>query len=123
MSSAFWLSYSSPTGLGFVLDHVNQPIGKWQTSRVKSMASMLSNQVSFNQPLEWDVSSVEDMSGLFKLTTDSFSNSPIGDWDVSSVKKMGRIDRVGAGFTSHGIFEAAHAFNQDLSKRDTRKKC
>ena len=118
LSSAFELVHVDPTGFGLVLDHFNQPIGKWRTDQVKSMASMLSNQNSFNQPLEWNVSSVEDMSGLFQLAME-FNSPTIGEWDVSSVKKMGRIDHLGPSFTSHGMFEAAHAFNQDLSKWDT----
>lgn len=109
MTSAFELAYQ----IGALLpNRFNQPIGQWSVGAVASTASMFSGAISFNQSLYWDVSSVQDMSGMFKLALDF--NGDIRLWDVSSVTKMGRVDPSGPGFTSHGMFEAARAFNQDL---------
>jgi surface protein len=66
----------------------NQPLGKWDVSKVRDMFRMLDSATSFNQPLlaDWDVSSVMHMDGMFAEVT-SF-NQPLADWDVSSGPTM-----------------------------------
>merc|ERR1719271_1108669 len=55
----------------------------------------------------WDVSSVTDMSGIFKDA--EFFNEDISSWDVSEVTDMSRM------------FEGAKSFNQSLKKWDVSK--
>ena len=44
----------------------NQPLNKWNVSKVTDMESMFSGATSFNQPLnKWNVSKVTDMSYMF----------------------------------------------------------
>ena len=44
----------------------NQPLDKWDVSRVTSMWHMFERAGSFNQPLNnWNVSKVTDMSEMF----------------------------------------------------------
>jgi surface protein len=63
----------------------NQPIGKWNVSKVTNMKNMF-NLSKYNQPLEnWETGAVTDMTGMF---TGSYFNHPIGQWDVSNVGKM-----------------------------------
>jgi surface protein len=51
------------------------------------MASMFQNAASFNQPLDkWDVSKVKDMNSMF-LAAAAF-NQNIGSWNVASVSNM-----------------------------------
>ena len=48
-------------------------------------------QTSFNQDISsWDVSSVTNMSGMFRS---KFFNQDIGSWDVSSVTDMSGMFR------------------------------
>jgi surface protein len=67
--------------------YFNQPINKWNVSKVEDMRYMFSNVDTFNQPLnDWDVSKVKDMSFMFH-GADNF-NQPLGDWNVKNVKKL-----------------------------------
>ena len=51
------------------------------------MSNMFNTSESFNQPIgKWDVSKVTDMMFMF-LSAHRF-NQPIGDWDVSNVTYM-----------------------------------
>jgi surface protein len=76
----------------------NQPI-QWDTSSVTTMAAMFYGATSFNQPLQWDTSSVTDMSAMFEGAM-SF-NQPL-QWDTSSVESM------------ESMFRGATSFNQPL---------
>lgn len=61
----------------------NQPIGRWNTSKVMNMSFSFTGVYAFNQPLEeWDVSSVTNMGGMF-CRTDNF-NQLLSKWIVSS---------------------------------------
>ena len=87
----------------------NQPL-EWDVSNVTNMSSMFENCESFNQPLEWDVSNVTVMSYMFE-NCESF-RGPLtwigGDWDVSSVNNM-----------SHMFYNCV-SFTQNLSNWDVR---
>jgi surface protein len=65
----------------------NQPLNKWNVSKVKNMSGMFSDARDFNQPLnDWDVSKVKDTSFMFSHA-DNF-NQPLDDWDVKNVKDL-----------------------------------
>ena len=50
----------------------NQPLNKWNVSKVTDMSWMFENARSFNQPLnKWNVSNVTDMSEMFTPALDS----------------------------------------------------
>ena len=73
----------------------NQPLNKWNVSKVKSTSWMFSEARSFNQPLDkWDVSNVNYMVGMFD---EAYSfNQPLNKWNVSKVITMdseSRADR------------------------------
>ena len=86
----------------------NQPLEKWDVSKVTDMSGMFVRNSAFDQPLEkWDVSSVTTMSRMFK-SNEAF-NQPIEKWDVSSVTDMS------------GMFEGNTVFNQALEKWDVSK--
>tara|TARA_R110002051_G_scaffold275209_2_gene336175 strand:+ start:1080 stop:1832 length:753 start_codon:yes stop_codon:yes gene_type:complete len=87
---------------------LNQNIGMWNVSKVKSLIQMFSIAPLFNQDIgSWDVSSVTNMSGMFFGTIGGSSfNQDIGSWDVSSVMHM------------TGVFEGASKFNQDIGSWD-----
>ena len=79
----------------------NQPLNKWNVSKVEDMNSMFEGARSFNQPLnKWNVSNVENMGSMFSNAT-SF-NQPLNNWDVSNVEDM------------EGMFLNANSFNQPL---------
>ncbi len=74
-------------------------------SSVTDMSGMFREATSFNQDIgDWDVSHVTDMSEMFSCST-SF-NQDIGDWDVSHVTDM-----------SH-MFSDSTSFNQDIGDWD-----
>ena len=79
----------------------NQPIEKWNVSKVWDMRGMFAGAKSFNQPIgSWDVSHVDSMSKMFE-NAESF-NQPIGNWDVSRVTSM------------LAMFKGAKSFNQPI---------
>jgi surface protein len=79
----------------------NQPLHKWDVSRVRDMSHMFHGASSFNAPIDsWDVSRATTMSCTF-LDAAEF-NQPLWNWDVSSVRDM-----------SH-MFHGASSFNQQL---------
>ena len=48
----------------------NQPLDKWDVSKVTEMCSMFAGAKAFNQPLDkWDVSSVKEMRSIFEGAT------------------------------------------------------
>ena len=75
-------------------------------SRIKDMSYLFSDKCGLNffngDISEWDVSNVEDMSGMFMY---SDFNQDISKWNVSKVKNM------------EGMFLYSH-FNQDISDWD-----
>ena len=66
-------------------------IEDWDVSNVTSMSEMFSRQArSFNQPLnKWNVSKVTDMNWMFQ-NANSF-NQPLNDWNVSNVTSMNEM--------------------------------
>jgi len=82
----------------------NDPnVSNWyirQTGNV-SMNGMFANTDSFNQPLNWDVSYVGDMSSMFE-NAKSF-NQDISEWDTSNTYNMEQM------------FRNAKSFNQNIS--------
>ncbi|KAL1495256.1 hypothetical protein AB1Y20_017117 [Prymnesium parvum] len=88
----------------------NQPLN-WDTSSVTSMWWMFAGASSFNQPLNWDTSSVTDMDAMFAGAS-SF-NQPL-NWDTSSVTTMygkcpttPRMHHTGRTLATHSL-AAAH---------------
>ena len=105
-------------------------ISAWTPSSVTSMFGMFNSNNSFNQDIgNWDVSNVNDFSGMFLVsafnnggspsisgwtinTTSSVNmywmfrlspfNQPIGSWDVSKVTNM------------ESMFHSAFSFNQNI---------
>jgi hypothetical protein len=77
----------------------NQPIGRWDVSRVKDMSMLFSNAI-FNQPLdEWDVRNVQGFTRMFK---NSLFNQPLSSWKPSKAEDLEEMFCNGR-------------FNQDLS--------
>ena len=69
----------------------NQPLNKWNVSKVTNIAWMFAGASSFNQPLnKWNVSKVTNVAGMFK-NTESF-NQPLNNWNVSNRDVRGRCD-------------------------------
>lgn len=74
------------------------------TSKVTTMVNALAFCSTFNQDLNWNTSSCQDMTGLF-MGAGSF-NKPLTSFDTSK----------NAGFRN--MFNSAFAFNQDISHFD-----
>jgi surface protein len=76
-------------------------LGGWNVSSVTDMSSMFKSATAFNQDIGgWNVSNVTDMGMIFYGAT-SF-NQDIGSWNVSSVNNM------------ENMFNGATSFNQDI---------
>ncbi len=85
----------------------NQPLNKWDVSKVTDMSWMFGGATSFNQPLNnWNVSNVSSMWGMFD-GAESF-NQPLNKWNVSKLWKgnMGKMfwnaDSFMGGYETHG---------------------
>jgi surface protein len=86
----------------------NQPLEKWDVSKVTDMSGMFGGARVFNQPLEkWDVSKVTNMSEMFAWNSEY--DQPLENWNVSKVTDMSRM------------FLGAEAFNQPLENWDVSK--
>lgn len=84
-------------------DNFNEDISNWDVSRVSTMEGTFTECKKFNQPLDkWNVSNVERMINTFK-GCDNF-NQPLNNWDVSKV------------VYTIGMFEGCRKFNQPLDK-------
>jgi len=82
----------------------DQPIGSWNVSNVENMSGMFALQLSpeFNQDISsWDVGNVTSFRSMFSFNG-SF-NQPIGSWNTSSATDM------------VAMFRSTAAFDQDLS--------
>lgn len=86
----------------------NEDIGSWDTSNVENMECMFWNASSFNQDIsKWNTSKVKNMRYMFYYA-ERF-NQNISSWDVSNVENM------------QNMFTQAIYFNQDLSAWNTAK--
>ena len=94
------------SGLFSGLQNFNANVSSWNTSGVTDMSFTFGGSdtgngaTAFNQPLDFDTSSVTDMSGMFASAV--VFNQPL-DFDTSSVISM------------RAMFDGASAFNQPLS--------
>jgi surface protein len=80
----------------------NKYFNDWDVSSVTNMSSMFKVAKSFNQPLnDWDVSNVNNMFTIFTEATNF--NQALNDWDVSNVIDM------------DSMFYKATNFNQPLN--------
>jgi surface protein len=80
----------------------NRYFNDWDVSSVTDMSAMFKYAKVFNQPLnDWDVSSVTDVSKMFSSAR-AF-NQPLNNWNVSNVTNM------------LAMFSQAFAFNQPLN--------
>ena len=83
----------------------NSSFSNWDVSSVTDMSNMFKDAIFFNQDISgWNVSSVTDMSNMFDEAINF--NQDLSGWNVSSVTDMSNM------------FEGAINFNQDLSNWD-----
>ena len=101
----FTFNYNSASPndpINSIQEYIITSINDWDVSSVTNMSNMFKNASSFNQDISnWDVSSVTNMHDMFNGAS-SF-NQDISNWDVSSVTNM------------HNMFDGASSFDQDLS--------
>lgn len=68
----------------------NQPLDRWDVSRLKTAGFMFCSAVAFNQPLgNWDVSGVTYAPFMFQ-GAEAFDQS-LEAWDVSSIPDRDRV--------------------------------
>jgi surface protein len=116
----------------------NQNISDWNVSLVTDMSTMFYGASAFNQPLDWGskTSNVKYMNGMFDASyLSSLFNQDISGWDVSSVENMSGMFRGATAFNNNGValnwgsntskvtnmsrmFSGATAFNQNISNWD-----
>jgi surface protein len=116
----------------------NQNISDWDVSLVTDMSTMFYGASAFNQPLDWGskTSNVKYMNGMFDASyLSSLFNQDISGWDVSSVENMSSMFRGATVFNNNGValnwdtytskvtnmsrmFSGATAFNQNISNWD-----
>merc|ERR1719182_443651 len=78
----------------------NGPIGTWDVSSVTDMSGIFKDAEFFDEDISsWDVSEVTDMSRMFEGAK-SFNQS-LKKWDVSKVTRMGRMFDGAASFKQH----------------------
>ena len=81
-------------------------ISEWDVSRVQNMSGLFENAKDFNEDLSsWDVSNVRDFQFAFANAT-SFAGN-LSSWDTSNVKYMKHM------------FHGASSFNSNLSNWNT----
>jgi surface protein len=99
--------YCDPEHAEELASQYGWPIGKWDVSHVRQLASIFSHLATFNEDItSWDVSNATTLRGMFAKAS-SF-NQDISTWNVSaSVTDMA------------GMFYFATAFHQNLSLWDT----
>ena len=84
----------------FLTGAFNQDLSNWNVSRVENMSGMFA-AVPFNQDISsWNVVNVKDMSRMFNVTANF--NQPLNNWQVDNVADMSYM------------FGDARMFNQDI---------
>ncbi|WP_347938489.1 BspA family leucine-rich repeat surface protein [Mycoplasma feriruminatoris] len=85
----------------------DQSIKKWDVSNVEDMSGMFSRAASFNQNInDWNVSNVSNMSSLFEGSRKF--NSELSKWNTSHVTSMAKM------------FKDAKTFNQNIANFDIK---
>jgi surface protein len=75
------------TSMGEIAFTYGYPMDKWDVSQLEDMSGLFEDMITFNECIgSWDVSNVTNMNQMFKNAT-SF-NQDIGSWDVSRVIQM-----------------------------------
>ena len=91
------------SGFGVSVGHID--ISKWNVSNVENMSGIFLDCINFDCDLsKWDVSNVKDMSYMFSGT--NINGKSIENWDVSNVEDMKLM------------FSECNNLNCDLSKWD-----
>jgi len=110
--------------------HFNQPLHKWNTSKVEILTGIFSSNPRFNQNVNsWDVGKVADFSCAFCGASEF--NQPLSNWKVSQANVMHLMflnafrfnQSIGNWDVSRTtnfarMFEQANSFNQDLTSWD-----
>ena len=74
-------------GSSGAISNFNGSIDQWDVTSVRNMSGMFKAASSFNQPLNaWDISKVLSMDDMFNNATEF--NQPLDLWNVSSVMWM-----------------------------------
>lgn len=95
----------SMAGLFANKHNFNEDISEWNVSNVVTMRQMFYNTMCFNQDLSrWNTGKVVDMCQMFHYAV-SF-NKPIGTWDTKNVMNM------------KGMFQNTYHFNQPIGDWD-----
>lgn len=78
----FWVTESLLTNMKSVFEKAsdfNQPIGSWDTAKVKNMYGVFSYANDFNQNVNgWTTSRVFTMTYMFEMRMSSITTFPIG---------------------------------------------
>jgi surface protein len=88
----------------------NQPVGNWNTIKLRNLSQTFSSCIKFNQDLSnWDTSNVINMNFTFSSCTlfNNGGSDGIKNWDTSAVTIMG------------GMFGNASTFNQNIGSWNT----
>ncbi|MFV0554244.1 MAG: BspA family leucine-rich repeat surface protein [Mangrovibacterium sp.] len=80
----------------------NQDLSSWDVSSVTKMEDMFHGAAAFNSPLDWKdkTANVKDMGYMFCGATKF--NQDLSDWDVSSVEDMSQMFRSADAFNNKG---------------------
>ena len=105
---------SNPAGQDAIpFNHINSEVAAWNLSGVISTRKMFYGQtasVGTESLNSWDVSSVDDMSGMF---AESSINTHIYDWDVSNVTNMNNMFKNNTSFNKFiGTWNVAHILSE-----------
>lgn len=107
----FLHSYNTASLADFAPGVFNQPLNKWNTSKVTNMSLMFTNQTRFNQDISmWDVSKVTTFHHFLAAYTEKWPgcfNQNLNNWDVSSAT------------TIRTMFQQQVEFNQPLDRWNT----
>ena len=92
----------------YCCESFNQPIGHWVTKSVTDMSGMFTNSTRFNCRLNWNISCVRSLNGMFANTE---FNQPLDDWSTANVTDC------------RSMFAGASHFNQPLQSWNVANVC